>query len=303
MRRILFVALLAMLILGALPLLSVNASPSPQFAGCADEVDREHGLRFVMRNLNGMTMRVTAIGVDGFNPTITVLDNEDEIVTCNANSEEASQVAVDLPTVTTEAPNEGAARASVNVPGDEGRLDYEVIVSGEDYSSGQFVFLYSGAEVFGSDNIDRVSIFPSQSMADAEVPLNMYVLNLSGGESAVDPALTFSFGENFEQYCGKSSSESLCDGDHEDLTGYTVTLDEETTRELNGNDVMLRFNVGGEAGEFTARIGSYNAATFGPYTMVVHSALAYPEDLGGDMSGDDMGEEDTEDEEDTGAEG
>ncbi len=281
MRRILIVAIVALLTLGALPLLSVNASPAPQFAGCADEVDMEHGARFVMRNLNGMTMRVTAIGIDDFDPNITVLDAQGEVVTCNANSEEAAQVAVNLPTVTTEVPNEGAARASVNVPGDEGRLDYEVIVSGEDYSSGEFVLMYSGAEVFGADNVDQVSLFPSQSMADAEVPLNMYVLNLSGGESQYDPALTFSFGENFEQYCGKSSAESLCDGEHEDLTGYSVILDEDTERELNGNDVMLGFAVGGEAGEFLARIGSYNANTFGPYTLVVHSGLAYPEDVSG----------------------
>ena len=273
MRKLLPLSLI--LLLAIVPFAAVNAAPSDQFAGCADEQGMEFGARFTARRLNGLTMEVTVIGIEDFDPEVTILDAEGNIVTCNDNAGDVAEMAVELPTAAA-GPSENSANAQARVPGDEGRLDYQIIVSSADGTSCEFVLLYSGAEIFGADNIDEMTVHSNQGQVDAEVPLVVYVTNLSGGASQYDPALTFSFGEDFKASCYKSSADSLCDGDHEDLTGSTVTLSAEEFIELNGNDVMLAFAMGGDVADFTLEIGSYNAATFGPYTLIVHSGVGYP---------------------------
>lgn len=272
--------LVAMLVL---PFAAVQAEPAAQFAGCADEVDEEFGARFIFRSLNGFQMNLVAIGVDDFDPTITVRDEEGTIVTCDNNSTDASLLGVELPSVVAGAteesgPVEGAASVSVNVPGDQGRLDYEVIVGSADGASGEFVLLFWGAEVFPATEFDRVSIFSNEGQTDAEVPLVIYVSKRGGGEIAFDPSITFSFGETFEATCGKSSARSLCSGDSQNLADYTITWREDRVQELNGNDVMLAFNMGGDPGEYLLEIGSYLGNSFGPYILAIHNGVSYPAD-------------------------
>lgn len=273
MRKI--IPLCLILLISLVPFIGVNAAPQDQFAGCADEAGMEYGARFTARRLNGLTLEITVIGVEDFDPEITILDPDGNIVTCNDNAGDVAEWSVDLPTVTA-GPSENSASASARIPGDEGRLDYQIIVSSSDGLPGEFVMLYSGAEVFGADNIDEVTVHSNQGQADAEVPLVVYVANLDRANTQLDPALTFSFGEDFEASCYKSSSSSLCDGDHEDLAGYSVSFSEDDVAELTGNDVMLAFAMGGSAADFTVNVGSYNAATFGPYTLIIHSGVGYP---------------------------
>ncbi|HLA43497.1 MAG TPA: hypothetical protein VJZ27_08690 [Aggregatilineales bacterium] len=64
------------LLLAIVPFAAVNAAPSDQFAGCADEQGMEFGARFTARRLNGLTMEVTVIGIEDFDPEVTILDAE-----------------------------------------------------------------------------------------------------------------------------------------------------------------------------------------------------------------------------------
>jgi hypothetical protein len=277
MHKLVSLVVLILLMVSAVPFLSVNASPTTQFAGCVDELGEEFGAHYIARSLNGFTFTLTAVGVGEFDPEITVKDAEGKILACNGDSDEASAYGVKLPSVEA-TPNERSAQVRVTVPGDQGRFDYEIFVTSADGKSGEFVLFYQGAEVFGSDNRDAFSVFTNQGMADAEVPLVFYGVNLQRPEIAIDPEITFSYGEDLVQTCSKSSADSLCQGEHEDLTGFTVTTDKAADVELNGDDVMLAYTAGGDPSEFTLEVGSYQAASFGPYTLIIHSGVGYPEE-------------------------
>ena len=42
---------------------------------------------------------------------------------------------------------------------------------------------------------------------------------------------------------------------------------------LNGDDAMLFFEAGGDSAEFTIEVTSYQALSFGPYTLIIHSGV------------------------------
>jgi hypothetical protein len=275
MRKVVSLAVFILLVVSAVPYIAVNASPANQFAGCADELGEQFGARFIAQSLNGFTFTLTAVGVGDFDPELTVKDAEGKILACNADSDEAAAYGVKLPTVEA-APNERSAQVRVTVPGDQGRFDYEIFVTSADDKPGEFVLFYQGAEVFGSDNRDAFSVFTNQGMADAEVPLAFYAVNLLRPEIAIDPEITFIY-EDQQWTCSKSSADSLCEAEHEDLTGFTVTTDKAADVELNGDDVMLSYVAGGNPSEFTLEVGSYQAASYGPYTLIIHSGVGYPE--------------------------
>jgi hypothetical protein len=272
MRKAIILAGVVIMLLGAMPLSGALASPDAQFAGCADEEDLATGLVFIAREINGVTLTVSAVGIDGFDPQITALDAETgDVLTCNNDAGTVEELTFNLPTAIA-GPSDTSAEVQVTVAAVE-RRDIEFIITGNDGSSGEFVLMLNGPEVFGSGDIDFYGVRTSEGQAESEVPLAIYVANLGRPELAYDPYVVFRFGEDFEQDCGKSSSPSLCQGDHEDLTGYTITLDAERIRELNGDDVMLSFQLGGEAAEFDIDVGSYQQRTFGPYWLLIHSGV------------------------------
>lgn len=274
MRKLLVLMVVALLALGVAPM--AMAGNANQFAGCADEVGLEFGARLGVKQVNGLTMSFTVIGVDGFDPEVTVIDQTGEIVACDNDSDDVAGVAVSLPNVEA-GPAETTAKVEVTVPGDQGRFDYEVVVTGADNTSGEFVLLYEGAEVFGATNVDSFTYTTTELQAEEEVPFGVYVANLKRPELAIDPQVAVIFGET-SQVCAKSSADSLCEGEHEDLTDYTVTLDpEKEPIALNGDDVMLYYELGGGAAEFGIEVSSYQQATFGAYTLIVYSGVVFPE--------------------------
>lgn len=274
MRKSLMFVVVGLLVLASVPF--VNAAPNNQFAGCADELGEQYGARFTVKQVNGFNMVITAVGVDGFDPAITILDQNGEVVACNNDSADATEVAFNLPGATAEA-SELSARADVRIPGDQGRFDYTVIVTSNTETSGEFVLMYSGAEVFGSTNIDSFEFITNEAQAEAEVPLGIIAANLKRPELAIDLELSFTYGST-TQICQDSSSTSLCEGDSEDLTGYTVTLTaDDGPIALNGDDAFLRYVLGGQADTYEIQVGSDNKASFGAYVLLLHSAVAYPE--------------------------
>jgi hypothetical protein len=280
-----FIALIVLVLVLSLAPLAVFARPAAQFAGCADEEGMLYGAKLRATQLNGFTMDVVVVGVDGFDPELTILNAEGEVVVCNADSDDAAEIEVHLPTVDA-GPSEGSASASVRVPGDQGRLDYDIIVTSADGQPGEFVLIWSGAEVFGADNVDQFVYGTNEGMAEQEVPVNVYLANLTEGDSAYSPSLTVGYGEDFSITCAQSSSDSQCDGDHDDLgelnaegqPAFSIVRLDGTVATLNGNDSMIKLAAGGGAADFNIDTASYQAATFGPYWLIIHSGVGNPGD-------------------------
>jgi hypothetical protein len=273
MRKFSFVLLL--IILSIAMFIPAHAAPAPQFAGCADEADEPFAARLLVKGVRGLTFKITVVGLEDFDPAITVKDAAGEIVTCNNDSKDAALVAVTLPTITTEAA-ETSARVSVSVPGDQGALDYEVLVTGADQTGGEFVLWYEGAEVNPSDDTDRFEFLPTESQLAAEAPLAIYAVNIKRPQLAISPELTVKVGDNFTQTCSQSSSKALCRGEHEDLSAFTLTDEEGREIKLFGADSMLSYVLGGnKVVPFEIEVGSYQDATFGAYSLLIHSAVVY----------------------------
>ena len=105
------------------------ASPDEQFAGCADEADLATGLVFIAREINGVTLTVSAVGINGFDPQITAIDPEDgSVLTCNDNASSVEELAFNLPTATASA-SALSSEVQVTVAADE-RRDVEFVVTG-----------------------------------------------------------------------------------------------------------------------------------------------------------------------------
>jgi hypothetical protein len=279
MKKVLITTALLLLVISVLPFSGVFASPAAQFAGCADEEGLATGVHFKATQLNGVTINVTAVGVDDFDPAITILDEEGNIVICNDTGRDVEGVAFTLPSLDEEqtaGPSESSATASFQVPSDE-RLTYEIIVSSADGNPGEFVVMFDGASVFPASDEDVYTVTTNEGMSDNAAPLGVYVANLRLPENPLAPRVRVTFGENFELTCSASSSRSLCGGDTVDLTGYTVTLlpDEEPI-ELIGNDVYTYFELGGDPGEFTVEVSSAASQSTGPYALIIHSGVGIP---------------------------
>lgn len=274
MQRQFILITVLLLLVGLVP--AAAARPSAQFAGCEIEDKLDSGAFFYARQLNGVDLTVTVLGVDGFDPAVALRNAETgDILVCNDDGRDIEAVAVDLPSVTTE-PSEKNAQASVRVPSNE-RWDVEIIVTSADEVLGEFVVLISGASVFPASDQDLYGMATSQSMVDAEVPMGIYVANLGLPRNPLNPEVTFKYGEDFSETCKASSSSRLCGSNSQNLTGSTVTLKADTPITLTGNDVMLYYQAGGEPSEFDIEVNSADFSSTGPYYLIIHTALGEPE--------------------------
>lgn len=283
MRKVLLTTALLLLVISVVPLSGAFAKPTAQFAGCADEEGLQYGARFWATQLNGVTINVTAVGVDGFDPAITVLDPEGNIVICNDDGRDVEFMAFTLPSLDegqVAGPSEKSATASFAVASDE-RKDFEIIVTSADGKPGEFVLLIDGPSVFPASDEDQYRIVTNEFMNANEVPLGVYAANLRLPENPLHPSIHLAIGDTFELDCAASSSRQLCGGDTVDLTGYTVQLEELAEGEepitLTGNDVYTFFELGGTEGvEMEFEISSAAASSTGPYALFIHTGVGNP---------------------------
>jgi hypothetical protein len=266
MRRLFIVV---SLLLMSLPWLPAQA----QFAGCADEVGQQFGARYLLNDLGGEEMIVAAIGIGDFDPELTILNPAGEPIACDTDSDEAQDYSAGLPSVRAPA-NSRTAVTRFEIP-DRANQDIEIIVTSADNRSGEFVLVVSGLEIFGADDSDLVTIFSNEGQVEVEAPLGMYAVNLDRPEQLLDPVLRFSYSNIFERICYKSSAASLCQGNHSDMAGFEATV-AGNNGIMTGDDVMAFVELGGQTAEFELEITSYQAATFGPYTLLIHSGVGYP---------------------------
>lgn len=262
--------LLLLLLPLSLPIFSAHA----QFAGCADEVGEQFGARYLIHDLGGEDVTIAAIGIGDFDPELTILNPAGEPIACDTNSDEAQNYSAGLPSGRAPA-NSRTAVTRFSIP-DRANQDVEVIVTSANDRTGEFVLVINGLEIFGSDDTDLFTIYSNEGQVEAESPLGMYAVNMDRPDQALDPVLRFSYSNIFQRICYKSSAASLCQGNHRDMTGFEATVDGKNAI-MNGDDVMAFVEIGGQTAEFELEISSYQQATYGPYTLFIHSGVGYPE--------------------------
>lgn len=226
---------------------------------------------------SGFNYKLTALGVNGFDPVVMVVDSNESSGFCNDDSSGASTYWVDLPGVgRVNATNSSAqvqfSQTSANMD------DMHLIVGGYGGMGGEVILILEGMAVTQADGAgDPFTVKITESMVQSGVPLTVYMLASSSQLDSFMSMVTLEnrSGVNYDIYdildvddiaitCDDAGNPDLCWGESEALANQT--------------DAMLRIlpqdaaNAGYDA--LTYLMSSYAQATTGNYYIVFHLGLA-----------------------------
>lgn len=271
MRKALILLMLLVLIIGLIPAAMAQDAEEE----CPEEEALALGAHFWATDLNTVTLTATAVGIDEFDPVVTVLDSEGEVKACNDNNEAVADLALDLEGMDEVVASDKSASVDVKVENDE-RLDLEVVVTSVDGTYGEFVLLINGTSVYPGSDTDLFKIVTSEEQIANEAPLDVYLANLNPADNGLDVEFELTSGEEFKKACISSSSELYCEGVEEDLSSSTVTLKAEKPLSLSGNDAYVLFDLTETSpAEYELEVGS-GGGTFGPYYVIIHTGVGNP---------------------------
>lgn len=238
----------------------------------------------------GFTYNATAIGIDGFDPVLGVLDASGNIL-CSDDTASAAVYSAALPSIQS---NNGVAPASAS----SARVDFfhndpsgfaniGLIVAGFNNASGEFILVLEGMAVTSADGAggDPFAVHLTPNLLNSNVPIAAYQIS---NTTSLDPmmyvtdidgnVLTDTSGT--EIYCDDAGTE-YCWGESVSLNNAAVTI-------LNGrglpggpSDPMLFIQPGLAAAAVAEmqlemllfRMTSYQQSSFADYTVVFHLGI------------------------------
>jgi hypothetical protein len=229
------------------------------------------GTKFTFINVNpGFQYRVSAIGINGFDPVIAVI-TEPGIGACNDDEPAVRDSQVAVPGIGLVEANNLAAQVQVNTR-QGGNID--VVVGGFQGSSGQFAMVVEGLAINPRDELDAFLISVPSVVKDE--PIGVYMISRDG--SSLNPYL--------EVYGGAGLQEAELDLDQTELLAVCndVGIDEcFDTPSFPGGGVLIRNGFRYEATSSDAGIstslgstdrflyvfGSNEASSSGDYGIIV----------------------------------
>jgi hypothetical protein len=261
--------------------------PSGLTVTCDNGVEFNNGVEVtVVQMRTGFTYRATAIGLNGFDPVLAVLDDTGTGL-CTDDSNEAAAYSANLPT--TGQVNTASTNSQVQFSNNGGSAfaDISLVVGGYNNQSGEFLLILEGMALTSADGLgDPFAVRVSPGMVASGVPLTAYMIS---DTSRFDPALALIDTEaNFLTdvdgipiVCDDAGNASLCYGNSVPLTNSYVSAN--GGRRLPGFDLdsMLSLNLPSELIGSSLFFMASNSAgvinggtnTFGDYTMVFHIGI------------------------------
>ncbi|MBL8133334.1 MAG: hypothetical protein JNL42_15845, partial [Anaerolineae bacterium] len=279
--------ILAIGILAAAPVLA--QTPSGMSVTCDDGTTFDNGVEIIVNQMrSGFTYTATAIGLNGFDPVLAVLDTSTGSGLCSDDDSDARRYAANLPT-TGSVPASGlSAQVNFSQNSSSAFADISLVVGGYGNQSGEFVLILEGMAVTDADGAgDAFSVNITPGMAASGIPLSLYML--TRGTSGVDPLMfqampgtsdpvTDSAGNQI--YCDDSGDSGLCYDTGFRLDNYNVTI---ATGTLPGwqYDAMLtsplagiQLNADRANNYLTYYMTSYQNSTEGQYLLVFHIGIS-----------------------------
>jgi hypothetical protein len=216
----------------------VNAQGSGVSVTCDNGAQFDNGVEVVVSQMRtGFNYTATAIGLNGFDPVLAVLD-ETRAGFCEDDVAAAAQYQFNLPTTGNIAGNNLSSQVSFSASDPSGFADISLVVGGFDNTAGEFLLILEGMGVTSGDGAgDPFSMRLTPGIIDSGEPV--YVYMLSRGQ--VDPLIhlaTSGFsdfavdGNNARISCDDSGNADLCWGQSFDLSGSTVVT---TQGRINGS--------------------------------------------------------------------
>lgn len=273
----------------ALPLSAGAQSTGAFSVTCQNGASFDNGVEIIVVQMrSGFTYTATAVGIDGFDPVLAVLDSSGNGL-CSDDESGAARYQANLPS-TGRVP---ASNLSAQVRFSQNSVsqfdDVSLVVGGFGNQTGEFIVIIEGMGVTATDGAgDPFAVNITQEMIASGVPLTAYML--TRGTSGVDPLFYVRDAAtlepiadnrgNFLYWCDDAGNPSLCTGDSVRLDNYSVTI---ATGTLPGwqydamlslalEDTLLSADRGENYLTFVAT--SYQQRSQGQYLLVFHIGTA-----------------------------
>jgi hypothetical protein len=251
---------------------------------CAPGAVITNGVELIL-NLRPGSYRVTALGIDGFDPVMAVSD-EDGIVGCIDDEPAASDYSADLPTTGEIDSSSLTAQIAFEYTGSDFR-DFAVTVGGLGGANGEFLIIVEDMAVTSADGSGDVAGDPftlhiTPNMVAGSDSITVYMI---GTESSLDPYLRLIDDEN-EQIISDDGEQVLCDdagtflcwGDSTSLSGSTIVIgDGEFEADNFDASMTLSWELLGvdetDDGFLNWRMTSFGQSSSGTYVAAFHIAV------------------------------
>jgi len=277
---------LSLLILLGLLLVMVNVASAQNDDGtlsvtCDSGGSFDNGTEItIVQMRTGFNYTATALGINGFDPVLAVLGENDEGL-CTDDAPEIDEYQANLPTTGEIEGQNLNSQVVFNNGQNSGMADIRLVVGGFGNTAGEFVLILEGMAVTEADGIgDIFTVLINDPMIASEVNVTAYVISVT---NALDPLLFLVNGdaEQIEDQdgdaiaCDDAGNENLCWGESESLDGYFVPR--ANGNELGGfqYDSMLSLPLEEDmAGSyFNFIVNSYQGQYFGDYVIAFHVAI------------------------------
>ncbi len=248
---------------------------------CDNGTTFTNGVQVIVNQMrSGFTYTATAVGLNGFDPVLAVIDPNGNGL-CSDDETGAGRYAANLPTTGSVAASGFSSQVMFDQNSAEAFADVSLVVGGFGDQTGEFLLILEGMAVTPGDvGGDVFSVQVTQQMLNSGVPLSVYMM--SRGTSRVDPFITLvdssndpiQDGDGNEVYCDDAGNAGLCFGDSVALEDYTVTINTGTLPGW-GLDSMLSLPLdafsltAGEVNYLHYRMSSYGSSE-GQYLLVFH---------------------------------
>lgn len=252
---------------------------------CGDNVTFNNGVEVIVVQMRaGFTYRATAIGIDGFDPVLAVLDTNTGLGRCSDDSDNAAQYTLDLPTTGAVAASSLNSQVTFSQDSGQNLGDVSLVVGGYNSQPGEFLLVLEGMAATSQDGFgDPFSVRLTEGMVNSGIDLSVYMI---ASDNALDPYMyladpndlsqAFQLDNGEEVYCDDAGSDSLCWDTGFDLS--TSSLFTQANSNLPGSplDSMMTIPLNGlqvtndDPQYFTFFMTSYNQSSQGNYVIVFH---------------------------------
>ncbi len=233
----------------------------------------------------GFTYTATAIGIDGFDPVLAVLDANGQGL-CTDNSSDASSYEVNLPTTGAVSASRNSSQISFNQTSGQNMADVSIIVGSETNEVGEFVVILEGMAATSADGTgDPFSVRLTPGMVNSGVPLTFYMISVT---NALDPFMSridadrnpIEDANGDLVACDDAGNASLCWGESSSLANSFVTRRGNQRLGGFGADAMISIPLDGveldpdpDSRFLNYLMTSYQQSTFGDYLVAIHAGI------------------------------
>jgi S1-C subfamily serine protease len=243
---------------------------------CTNGASFTNGVEVIVVQMrSGFSYTATAVGLDGFDPVLAVLD-ESGTGLCEDDTAGAANYTADLPTTGLVA----ASRLSSQVVFSHNRGSFaniSLVAGGFEDSPGEFIVILEGMAVTNADGKgDPFAVRLTRGMIESGVPLTVYMIAVTNvldplmyiADQNMDPIVL----EDTAFICDDAGSADTCFGYSVDLSRSLVSRTQNRRLPGGARDAMMSIPLEDFEPDtlLTFAMTSYRRETLGDYVVVFH---------------------------------